>query len=373
MSGINFLKSIKNMSKHRKDKSSDPIVLTPEQRKMTDIVVGKDIIQPNSCGHVENVQKIIFKSDIPNPALREKVIRQGYGMYDSLYYGEVFDEQWKNFVLQIHPGYNVPNYIKTIPRRWKVIVNGKVEEISEDRKNKTRSYKRYTDYYKEDDKLPYEYPNTVFFAELDSKDKPITLSFETKINDESTSDSKKQCEFKIKIRDASYIPNAGYEDGVRSTYPEECDDCFHERYVKPGFYIIQEIKYEKEGSSEVFKVSEHYNGVEDLFPKKINISVPEKHNSSSYNSFDYYLTEDGKNYRDANGNLISIQEIREKTKEYGFKNPSEGRLARIYRAKHGAKKYSDKHYSIIPPVTKKIIRACERLDVKEKDEQQEII
>lgn len=347
--------------------------LSNTQNRESNHFTRKVIIPPNSRSYLKNVRIIKRPKDakitesIPNPTLT----RKGYGEYDCIYYGELFDKSWKDFILQIHPGYNVPNEIKTMSRRWKIIVKGQEEEISEDRKNKTITYERHTDYFKEDDKSPYEYPSTVYTAELDTKGKPIMLLFKTKINDDL--DSKKQGEYQIKISDASYIPNFAYEDGIKFTYPEEYNNKLKDLYAKPGFYILQEITHKKEGNSETFKVSEHYESVEDLYPKKINISVPEKKQSMQNRSYNYYLTVDGKNYIDEKGVLISLQEIRKIEKEYGFINASEGRLARIYRANHGAKKYINKKYSIIPRTTEKVIRTCESLGEKETENQQEII
>ena len=333
-------------------------------------------VDPNSIVTISGLRKMEKVEDIQDE-LKAKVEQEVKYNDRSIYCGNVQEgEQSEKFVAIINPSQTV-NIGKTIiiPKTLNIIrSDGKKEEILYNESGKIHRYKKYSNFTKDEKHPEYEFANTVYSVEFNPNGELVDIFYK---NTEPTMDDKEQAQKErtvtIKVSDASYTPNAGYYEGFENVYPEEYTGVHNDSDTKTGFYITQELKHGDRNdflNDVTFQMSEHYEDVKNLYPKKIHISIPEAKGFFANRDIDYW-TENGKNYRDGEGNIFSLQEIRQMVKEYGFKDLSESRYSRLYREAHGVKKYDDKSYTIMPKSTKKIIEACERMEQQQEPSEQE--
>lgn len=334
-------------------------------------------VDPNSIVTISGLRKMGNVEEIPDK-LKAKAEQEVKYKNSSIYCGNVQEgEQSEKFAAIINPSQTEDIGKKiNIPKTLNIIrSDGKKEEILYNESGKIHRYKKYSNFTKDEKHPEYEFANTVYSVEFNPNGELVDIFYK---NTEPTMDDKEQAQKErtvtIKVSDASYTPNAGYYEGFENVYPEEYTGVHNDSDTKTGFYITQELKHGDRNdflNDVTFQMSEHYEDVENQYPKKIHISIPEAKGFFANRDIDYFLTEDGKNYRDGEGNIFSLQKIRLMAKGYGFKDPSESRYSRLYRAAHGVKKYDDKSYTIMPNSTKKIIEACERMEQQQEPSEQE--
>ena len=157
--------------------------------------------------------------------------------------------------------------------------------------------------------------------------------------------------YKIQILDAS--SDLGQRNGYPNTYGTQ-EENPNKSHNLEGLYIIQSKLFAIDGyaNSKNFLMAEHYASVEEIIPEKIHIEVPSTYSLKTI-KYDYTRTKDEGQYKDAQGTIVSLQEIYDRAKKYGFTNLADSRFTCMYRAAYGVKK--DENYPIIPRKTETII------------------
>lgn len=355
---------IKSLGKEEKlaleegtQKEKEPVAQQVDPKKR---VIPRIYIDPQKIMKVDNLKEVT-RAEIENSTIFKNTQKAGEEILlapdQSYYQGVTVDgEKISEFIVIVG---KIARSGNRVGKRFDIYYDGKHESMDQvpNDKNTTNYtyYNRYTDLYNGRYHATYS-------VEVTHENKIAFMSMRNDIGERFT-----QSEERYALVDnpnfSSYelamVP-AGLKnfDWSESTYHTKIRDdrIVRQESLDKGFYMQQIVK---EGSKVAIE-NEHYVKLQASKPKKIRIQ-------KEGIDLDFFLTEDGK-YKDNNGKIYDLQQMRDIGKQYGFKDQSEGRLARMFREGD----YKDDKYPIIPKETKEIVRQCKDLIKQEREETQDI-